>query len=75
MENTNSKRREISKALEFCLIATVTLSTNVRSQSRMVSVKDSSEFSRAITELAPGTTIAKELSKFLLTRGWLIWYK
>jgi hypothetical protein len=44
----------------FCLIATAAFSTNARSERRKVSVKNSSEFSRAIVKLKPGTTILLE---------------
>jgi hypothetical protein len=60
MENTTSKWRGILKAFELCLIAAVSFSTNVQSESRRVSVKDSSEFSQAVAELKPGTTILLE---------------
>jgi hypothetical protein len=44
----------------FCLIAAIPFSTNAQSERRKVSVKNSSEFSRAIGELRPGTTILLE---------------
>ncbi|MHC4564683.1 MAG: DUF4185 domain-containing protein, partial [Planctomycetota bacterium] len=60
MGNTISKWRGILKAFGLCLIAAVSFSANVQSESRRISVKDSSEFRRAVTELLPGTTILLE---------------
>lgn len=44
----------------LCLIATVPFSTNAQSERMKVSVKNSSQFSRAIGELRPGTTLLLE---------------
>ena len=46
--------------LIFCLIAAVPFSTNAQSERKKVSVKNSSEFSQAIRELRPGTTLLLE---------------